>query len=198
MLASRILLLLVTVGCNAYDPDLGAEPFFCGDSDPRCPDGYICVERVGSDRICQRSDIVGDAGNDGNLLCSADAQYEPNESIEAPTLLPIPEAGETHMLTAVICPAADLDTYRLNVDATGKNIRLEVTYESAGGMLAAELLNSVGVSIRMATPHNNDPDTLRADFDNLAQGTYFARVKGTGMLNNYSAKFIISAGALPP
>ena len=29
--------------CSPYDPTLGAEPFFCGSADPKCPDGYMCM-----------------------------------------------------------------------------------------------------------------------------------------------------------
>lgn len=186
------------VGCTPYDPDLGARPFLCGDSEPRCPDGYVCVTRVGSDQVCERSEAVADAGDDANLLCSGDTAHEPNETITAATVVPIPDAGETYMTTAVICPQSDIDIYKLNVDTTGKNVRVEVNYDAAAGELAADLLNSTGISIRTATRVNNDPDKLRADFANLAQGIYYGRVQGTGRLNNYSVTFIITASTLPP
>lgn len=169
----------------------------CGDRDPRCPDGYVCVERVGSDNVCQRSADVADAGGDGNLQCSGDT-LEPNETIEAPTMVPIPEAGETYMASAVICPVADVDIFRFEVDTTGKNVRVELDYDSQAGELAVELLNSTGVSIRTGMPVNNDHDKLRADFMNLAQGVYFGRVKGTGVLNNYAISFTVTANPLPP
>ncbi|HEY5920991.1 MAG TPA: hypothetical protein VIV11_04940 [Kofleriaceae bacterium] len=196
MMDLRIAPLLATaIGCSPYDPDLGAQPFFCGDGEPRCPDGYVCVERVGTDQICAREDGVADAGGDGNLMCSADAAMEPNDTISNPTLVPIPDVGETHMVSAVICPMTDIDVYRLNVDTTGKNVRVEVTYESLRGELTVDLLNSTGIPIRTATPTNNNPDKLRADFANLAQGTYYGRIKG--VVNNYAATFLVSASPLP-
>jgi hypothetical protein len=170
----------------------------CGDGDPRCPDGYVCVERIGNDKICQRSEDIADAGGDGSLLCSGDSELEPNETIEMPTEVPIPEAGETQMFSAVICPATDIDIFRLNVDVTGKSVRAELSYASQQGELVLELLNSAGVEIRAATRINNDPDKLRADFENLAQGYYYGRVKGTDVLNNYDITFTVTADTLPP
>jgi hypothetical protein len=158
----------------------------------------VCVERIGDDKVCRPDEAVSDAGGDGNVLCSADAAQEPNETIQDPTIVPIPDAGEMYMVSAVICPQADLDIYRLNVDVTGKNARVEVAYPSNAGQLAVDLLNSTGVVIRTGTPTNNNPDKLRADFASLAQGTYYARVQGMGFLNNYMATFIITAGSLPP
>jgi hypothetical protein len=187
---------LTVVGCSPYDPDLGPRPFFCGTSEPRCPDGYVCVERVGSDNVCDRTEAVADAGGDGNLMCSADAAREPNESTDVATIVPIPDAGEMHTVAAVVCPETDIDMYRLNVDTTGKNVRVEVSYQSAMGQLTVDLLNSTGISIRTATPTNNNNDKLRADFNNLAQGTYYGRVQGA--VNNYMATFVVTASPLTP
>jgi hypothetical protein len=194
---SPLIAALAAIGCSPYDPDLGAQPFICNDREPRCPDGYLCVERIGSDKVCLREEAVADAGGDANLVCSGDT-LEPNDTVESPTLVPIPDAGETHMLTAVICPNTDRDIYRFNVDVTGKNVRIEVNYESAAGQLAVDLLNSTGITIRTGTPTNNDTDKLRADFANLAQGVYYGRVESTGFLNNYGIAFIVTANPLPP
>ena len=198
MLLTRVSLVaaLAAVGCSPFDPDLGAQPFLCGDREPRCPDGYSCIERVGGESVCLSGDVIADAGGDARLQCSGDS-LEANETIELATVIP-EEGGDTHMLDAVICPEADLDVYRLNVDTTGMNIRAEVNYESAGGQLVVELLNSTGISIRTGTQMANNPDKLRADFANLAQGVYYARVKGMNDLNNYSITFIVSSSPLPP
>lgn len=201
MLYSRIAPMIAAAaitGCTPYDPDLGPSPFLCGDREPRCPDGYVCVERVGNDKVCLLDDVVSDAGNDGNLQCSGDAALEPNETIEMPTLVPIPEAGDTHMLAAVICPTNDRDIYRLNVDTTGKNVRIEASYDSTQGQLVIALLNSTGTLIRAGTPTNNDPNKLRADFANLAEGTYYGRVESMDVRLNYDVTFIATADALPP
>jgi hypothetical protein len=185
------------LSCTPYDPDLGLEPFLCGSTEPRCPDGYSCVERVGAEKVCLRNDVVYDAGGDGNLQCSGDT-LEPNETIDDPTVVPIPAMGETHTVMAVVCPVADQDLYQLNVDSTGMNVRVEVNYLSSLGQLDVDLLNSTGIEIRPGTPTNGDLDKVRADFLNLAAGTYYGRVQGMGMLNNYEVTFIVTGNALPP
>jgi hypothetical protein len=186
---AALLAVIAANGCSPYDPDLGAEPFLCGTDEPRCPDGYVCVTRVG-EQVCERDAVVGDAGGDGNLLCSGDTN-EPNETIESSTTTPAP------MTNAVICPASDIDIFQLDAATTGMNVRVEVGYESARGELVVDLLNSTGISVRTATRVNNDPNKLRADFENVAEGTYYGRVKGTGALNNYSVTLIVTSNALP-
>jgi hypothetical protein len=195
---AALIAMFAAISCTPYDPDLGPEPFLCGDREPRCPDGYVCVVRVGADQVCQRDDVAGDVTGDANLLCSADAASEPNETIESATPAPIAETGGTHTATAVICPATDVDHYGLNVNATGMNLRVEVSYEAAAGELVVDLLNSTGLSIRNAAHVNDDAGTLRADFDNVAQGTYYGRVKGMGALNNYQITLTVTSSPLPP
>lgn len=201
VLYSRIAPLIAAtaaISCTPYNPDLGLEPFLCGSSEPRCPDGYSCVERVGSEKVCLRDDVVYDAGaGDGNLQCSGDT-LEPNETIDHATDVPIPEMGETHTVMAVVCPVSDQDLYQLNVDSTGLNVRVEVNYLSSLGQLDVDLLNSTGIEIRPGTPTNGNLDKLRADFLNLAAGVYYGRVQGMGMLNNYEVTFVVTGGTLPP
>lgn len=199
VLYSRIAPLIAAttaISCTPYDPDLGPEPFLCGSTEPRCPDGYSCVERVGAKNVCLRNDVVYDAGGDSNLQCSGDT-LEPNETTDDATAVPIPEEGENHTVMAVVCPAADQDLYRLNVDSTGMNVRVELNYLSSLGQLDVDLLNSTGIEIRSGTPTNGDQDKLRADFLNLAAGVYYGRVQGMGMLNNYEVTFIVTGNALP-
>ncbi|NVB84743.1 MAG: hypothetical protein HOV81_40610 [Kofleriaceae bacterium] len=194
---SPLLVAAVTVGCSPFDPDLGPQPFFCADREPRCPDDYVCVERVGGDNVCLSQGVVADAGGDANLQCSGDT-LEPNDTIETATMVGIPASSDSQMFDGVVCPKEDLDIYRLAVDVTGESVRAEVNYDSAAGPLVVELLNSTGISIRTGTPTNNNPDKLRADFANLAEGVYYGRVKGMGSLNNYAITFVVTSGALPP
>jgi hypothetical protein len=123
---------IVVIACSPYDPDLGDQPFLCGTSDPRCPDGYVCIERVNDDKVCERAETAADAGGDGNLLCSRDAALEPNETIETATGAAIAADGVAPPIAAVICPDTERDTYRLDVATTGQNVRVEVTYQLDG------------------------------------------------------------------
>ena len=203
MQISRIapLVAVAAIGCSPYDPELGAHPFLCANTRPRCPDGYVCVPAAGSDEICALSEASpdgGTGGGDSGLQCDVDNGREPNDSIDVATL--ISDTGGTAPIDAVLCPETDIDVYHLTVDATGEAIRVDVSYDSTHGPLQIDLLNSTGLVIRSATRVGNDPDHLRVDFANLAAGTYFARVESMppGFRTNYQVTFLVTTGTLPP
>lgn len=203
MLLSRIAPLIVAagaIGCSPFDPDLAAQPFLCGASEPRCPDGYVCVAGSGSADVCALPEAGPDGGGDGGgLHCNADDVREPNNTPDSATMVPIPDAGDTATIDAVLCPETDIDVYRVTVDTTGKSIRIDVTYDSQRGPLAVDLLNSTGLVIRSATKVGNDPDHLRADFDNVASGVYYGRVQvmSSGFRADYHVT-LVAANPLPP
>ncbi len=60
----RLLILLVCASCTPYDPSLPTAPFFCGMTDPKCPDGYMCVANPGGKSVCTTGSLPGmiDAG----------------------------------------------------------------------------------------------------------------------------------------
>jgi hypothetical protein len=192
---SQLLAAVTLINCSPFDPELGTQPYLCSAADPSCPDGYTCVARPGRDSVCQQDELSPDSGGT-DQPCLADTR-EPNEVIEAPTIVPIPEMGEMHEIAAVLCPETDLDIYRLNVDTTGKNARVEVGYDARVGPLDVALLNSIGVVIRTAMPLPSDANRLRADFNNLATGFYYARVQGMQVRAGYDISFIVTSDALP-
>ena len=203
MLASRIapLIAFAAVGCSSFDPDLGPRPILCGLTEPRCPEGNVCIDGPGSDEECALPDSSSaNTGGDAGLQCSVDSDREPNDTTEAATLIPIPAMGDTDTIDAVLCPETDVDVYQLTVDTTGKAVRVDVSYDSHLGALAIDLLNSSVLVIRGASQVGNDPFLLRVDFDNLASGAYYARVQpmDAGFRANYQATFDVSAGPLPP
>jgi hypothetical protein len=200
---SRIapLIAVTAIGCSPYDPQLGAHPFLCANTRPRCPDGYVCVPGEGSAELCALPASVPDGGGttgDSGLQCGVDSDREPNDTIATPTL--ITETGGTTPIDAVLCPETDVDIYQLNVDTTGESIRVDVIYNEANGPLAIDLLNSTGLVIRSATRVDNDPGHLRVDFENLASSAYYARVQpmDTAFRTNYQVTFLVTAGPLPP
>ena len=202
MQVSRIapLIAVAAVGCSPYDPELGAHPFLCANTRPRCPDGYVCVPGAGSAEICALPEAGTDGGTTGDsgLQCGVDSDREPNESIDLAT--PITDTSGAAPLDAVLCPETDVDVYQLTVDTTGESVRVDVNYDSGNGGLQIDLLNSTGLVIRSATRVGNDPDHLRVDFANLAAGTYFARVESMppGFRTNYQVTFLVTTGTLPP
>ena len=199
---SRIapLIAAAAIGCSPYDPQLGGHPFLCANTRPRCPDGYVCVPGAGSDEICALPEPGTDGGTTGDsgLQCDVDSAREPNDSTATATV--IPGTGSADPLDAVVCPETDIDIYQLTVDTTGEAIRIDVGYDSSHGPLAIDLLNSTGLVIRSATQVDHDPDHLRVDFENLASGTYYARVQpmDSGFRTNYQVSFLITTGPLPP
>ena len=47
--------------CSPYAPDLGAQPFYCGPAEPKCPDGYTCTTQG----VC--ATMAGSAGVDSGI-----------------------------------------------------------------------------------------------------------------------------------
>jgi hypothetical protein len=68
--AVRAWLVLAVLGlagaaipaCSPYDPALPRTPFLCGDDEPRCPDGHVCVADRDGRPVCRATDAVPDAG----------------------------------------------------------------------------------------------------------------------------------------
>lgn len=49
----RIASILVLAGaCTAYDPSLPTTPFFCGTTEPKCPEGYTCMPSASGKSVC--------------------------------------------------------------------------------------------------------------------------------------------------
>lgn len=174
----RYSLVLAVAACSPYDPDFGSTPFLCGQTEPRCPDGYFCIQEADTGRqICSET-----APDDFN--CDADPN-EPNDSTSAPTMTASQATVTIDGLA--VCPDGDLDVYSLTLTGT-QSIELLVTYESGGAVLEGNILNTGGVPIASATPLEGT--TIRAQAGGLSPGNYFVEVKGpaTGGLtvNNYS------------
>ena len=61
-LAALGLAALAAPSCSPYDPSLPGAPFLCGDQEPRCPDGYVCVDDPDGRKVCRAADTAADAG----------------------------------------------------------------------------------------------------------------------------------------
>ncbi len=61
--ASLLLgLSLALGGCNGFEPKLGDIPFKCGNSEPKCPEGYVCRTSGGSS-ICVKPGVKRTCGS---------------------------------------------------------------------------------------------------------------------------------------
>ncbi|HEY0194409.1 MAG TPA: hypothetical protein VGC42_25025 [Kofleriaceae bacterium] len=63
MLIVATFAALALAACSPYDPSLPHRPFLCGDTAPRCPDGYTCITD-GDRMVCSDQPAEFDAGVD--------------------------------------------------------------------------------------------------------------------------------------
>jgi hypothetical protein len=176
----QLFWLLALAACSPYDPDFGATPFLCGQNEPRCPEGYFCIQEADTGRqIC--SDTAPD-----DFDCVADPN-EPNQNTAAPTTTAIDTQSTVTLDGLAVCPDDDVDVYQLTVSAI-ENIELLVTYEGDGAPLEGHILNTGGVPIANAALLEGT--TIRALASDLDPGTYFVQIKGPDAgavtVNNYS------------
>jgi hypothetical protein len=195
-------LALVLASCNPYNPDLGFEPFQCGDSEPRCPLGYTC-KVYDEGEICQKSDGdlpdggAGDGdGGSSNFQCNDDTSVEPNDEMLNSFDSGIPDVRTTFALVGLaICPPSDVDLYKFEVTQTGMNVRAEIDVQADGGSLVLDILNMSGTTIASGSAISGTPNTLRAEVPNLASGTYYVKIGSGGAgENNYERIEINTSG----
>ena len=89
MLARAFLFAIAALGaCTSYDPQLGPTPFFCGDTDPKCPDGYTCQQNSNGSGVCTKSGPTGPGGHctmgGGGELASWDLTGQPGTQTSSP------------------------------------------------------------------------------------------------------------------
>src|SRR5438128_2596672 len=58
-------LVLLAAACSPYDPNLPPEPFLCGTSEPKCPDGYTC-QTQGTQLVCTTTSPTNPDGGSGD------------------------------------------------------------------------------------------------------------------------------------
>ena len=193
----------LAAACNSYDPDLGAVPFRCGTDEPRCPLGYTCVSYSADEELCEKTGDDegggGDAGSQpdagsGEFSCADDGELEPNNAREEATNTLIPSLHDTYKLVSLsICPDTDMDVFRFEVDVSGKNLRADLSYQTARGQLILEVLEDGGTVIRTAEAVSGMADLFRAEVPNMPQGTYFVQVRApAGIENNYTIEIALS------
>src|SRR5262245_2631411 len=127
--------LILAAACDIYDPDLGTQPFRCGETEPRCPDGYSCIVRGPGEEYCE----LGVDDDDGtNANCVTDPR-EPNDQLTNATATAISvDTGELTLSSLSICPDTDVDLFRL-VLSTQSNIRVDLRHSTVRGVLALDI-----------------------------------------------------------
>lgn len=186
-----LALLVLTVGCSAYDEDLGPLPYRCNADEPRCPDGYSCQNDIttGED-VC-----VGNGSTlSGDFTCADDGDIEPNNMLAEATNSGVDGTTTFSKDGLAICPAGDRDLFSITLSAQA-SIEIVVDYQADGAELAAALLNAGGVPIANSTPVEGSSHQVRAVSANLPAGQYYAQVAatigGTLTLNNYKVSITV-------
>jgi hypothetical protein len=184
-----LLLPLALAACDAYDTDLGPTPFLCGETAPRCPDGYGCqTDGLTGEEIC--------VGNDDSLSqdfnCADDSANEPNNGLEEAT--PADPMKAFSVEGQSVCPAGDRDLFAISISEMNSAIELVIDFEAGGAELQLALLNAGGVPI--STGKTVSEMKLRAAAQNLPVGTYYASISAPVMetisVNNYTLAVTVS------
>lgn len=190
LLAPAAVTGLAALGaCDAYDTDLGSTPFLCGETAPRCPDGYGCqMDGLTGEEIC--------VGNNDSLSqdfdCADDSANEPNNGLEEAT--PLESMKTLAVEGQTVCPAGDRDLFAISISQMNSAIELIVDFEAGGAELQLALLNAGGVPI--STAKTVSEMKLRAAAQNLPVGTYYASISAPVMetisVNNYKLSIAVT------
>jgi hypothetical protein len=181
------------VACTPYDPSLPADPFSCGSSDPKCPDGFTCVIDGSNGRaLCQSGSSttpIVDApppttDGGGMFVCANDSSTEPNET--PLTATPLVLAQNPFTLTQLaICPATDKDNYKVHLASAG-TLDVKMTYDSGGAVLTLGIVSTQGAPI-VSCPSSVAPttctisgNTVEAKYTGAMTGDYVIQVLGPG------------------
>ncbi len=194
ILALSLSSLVAAVGACGYSPDLGGAPFLCGANEPKCPDGYACMDDGTSKLVClSTSGNVVDAATSG-FQCADDSILEgagKNDTIATAYATPVAtQRPDISFAGLAICPEGDKDTYKIDVTVANSNVEV-ITSWDAGMPISVSLLNGSGASINNGT--SNGEKSLRAYAANLPVGTYYAQAYASATTkNNY--KIAIKVG----
>ena len=186
-----IFLSLLFAGCAAYDPSLPPSAFTCGDTDPKCPEGYACMDDGTGKLVC----VSGGGGESpdagGEFVCLDQPAFEPNDNT---AMAYMTNVGTTQMITfgpISICPATDMDHFKVVTGAVA-NIEVITTWES-GTPVTNAVLGMGGNTI--VSGSSTSATSMRACAAGQAAGTYFAVAQSMGAAeNNYTMSIKLVPG----
>jgi hypothetical protein len=179
---------LALAACSPYKPDLGDVPFLCGDAEPVCPDGYVCMPMGTQMRCVDIEGVMPDSGQMG-FPCADDSSLEGTTRNDTPmTAYQTPVDTQRLDLTLAgiaLCPMGDKDHYAVTLSAANAMKAIEVIVSWDSGLpISMSLLNAGGTSIGNGVA--NGDRSLRACAANLPAATYYGAVFATGSTqNNY-------------
>lgn len=160
--------------CSSYSPDLGVEPFACGTSDPKCPDGYDCVPLASTGQMeCIKA---GSTAPDGgtNAQCADDSNLEPNNDTMHAYMINSLPAGGLKLAGLAICPAGDKDTYELTQATAGQTLEADIDYDPSQAQLTVNIVTAQGVTTVAGA--QNGSGKAKAALANVQSGAQYVQV----------------------
>lgn len=196
-------LSLSVLGCNSFDPDLGATPFKCGPVEPRCPESFTC-QQSGTAELCvadgqDPSTFPDGGGIPGEFSCNNDSEVEPNDTTTTAVNTALDgqaAAPENYRLVGLlICPTTDQDNFWLRTKP-GANSTINASIEVGNGTggLVLEILSAGGAPLTTGTPSVADPSVIEATISQAnASGEFYVRVSSDGSgENNYNVNITVT------
>jgi len=196
---SSILSFAALAACNPYDPDLGNAPFECGSDEPRCPEGYTCVEHSDTNQVCEKQQGEEIDAPGGNFQCANDSSIEPNNDVMTAFVTPIPSMMTYSLVGLAICPTGDRDHYRFDINVNGLNFEATVSGVANRTPLSLNVLTSAGAAVASGAPVTGTPAVVRVEIPNrLAVGSYIVQVQSPDTTeNNYDLSLKVCSTPLP-
>lgn len=194
LLLPSLLAAAALAGCNPYDPDLGNHPFKCGSTEPKCPEGYTCMNDV-----CQTSEPEDIDAPGGSFQCANDSSIEPNNDFNTAFVTPIPSMPSYKLVGLAVCPTGDRDHFRFDIASNGQNFEAQVVGVANRSSLSLKVLNSSGVEIASGAPMAGSPQVVQVSLPNrLAVGSYILQVQSPDNTeNNYDLQLAACTTPLP-
>lgn len=185
--------------CNPYDPDLGGAPFECGSDEPRCPEGYTCVEYSDMNQVCERQAGEGIDAPGSTFQCANDSSIEPNNDVMTAFVTPIPQMPTYSLVGLAVCPTDDRDHYRFTIATNGQNFEAQVSGVANRTSLSLEVLTLQGNPVATGAPLGPSPQVVRVEIPNrLAAGDYIVRISSPDQTeNNYDLTLKVCSTPLP-
>lgn len=181
-----LAIVLFAASCSPYSPELGQGiPYLCGDVEPRCPEGYACME-TGPDAIDRKCVIEGgtapDAAMPPGFPCAPDGELEPNDSHTMPFFTDVGTATMRIFGPISICPEGDKDHFAIELPSQN-GIEAVTTVEN-GPPVSVQILGKGGQTLGPSTM--KDAKTMRACVANLPADRYLALANaGATVKQNY-------------
>lgn len=181
----------VSAACSPFNPDIDNGAFRCAAQAPRCPEGFTCA-MSGTSEVCIKGALVdGPQQVDGGACIGEQPGLEPNDTLVQAYPTPVDrDRASIKYVGASICPATDVDYFRINVSAVSL-LRVDVVPELITTGLVLRILNDAGAPVATGGVVSGT-STLRADIPNAAPGQYAAQVTTTDTGGLYAIEISVN------